>query len=122
MQDPTCVFCQIVAGTSPAEIIADWPDTIAIVPLDLVTPGHLLVIPKAHVEDFIHDPLVTATTVARAAELADSLRIDPANLITSAGDIATQDVFHLHFHLIPRRRNDKIRLPWHSGKHGEAAA
>jgi histidine triad (HIT) family protein len=122
MQDPTCVFCQIVAKTSPAEIVAEWPDTIAIAPLDPVTPGHRLIIPKAHVGSFIQDPQVTATTAARAAELADELHVGPANLITSAGWLATQSVFHLHFHLIPRRRNDRIRLPWHSGKHGEAAA
>ena len=38
------------------------------------------------------------------------------NLITSRGRAATQSVFHLHLHLVPRADNDGLALPWHSGK------
>lgn len=103
-----CVFCQIVAGEAPATVIREWPDAIAIVPLRPVAPGHVLVIPRTHVADATVDPDVTAVTMRRAAELA----VPPCNLITSAGRPATQTVFHLHIHVVPRRVGDGLALPW----------
>lgn len=110
MSDP-CVFCEIVAGRAPARIAAGWPDAVAIHPLNPVTPGHLLVIPQGHVADFRTDPAVSASVMARAAELASRMPGD-ANLITSAGEAATQTVPHLHLHLVPRRAGDGLALPW----------
>jgi len=103
-----CVFCAIVAGEAPATVIREWPDAIAIVPLRPVAPGHVLVIPRTHVADATVDPDVTAVTMRRAAELA----VPPCNLITSAGRPATQTVFHLHIHVVPRRVGDGLALPW----------
>jgi histidine triad (HIT) family protein len=107
-----CVFCRIIAGDALARIVASWPDAIAIVPLNPVVEGHLLVIPNAHVPDFTTDPTVTATAMARASTLAAELNIHPANLITSAGREATQSVWHLHVHLVPRAHGDGLALPW----------
>lgn len=106
-----CVFCAIVAGTEPATVIRSWPDAIAIVPLAPVTAGHWIVIPTACVADYTTDPVVTAATVARAAQLAATRQV-ASNLITSAGRAATQSIFHLHIHLVPRRDGDGIALPW----------
>lgn len=116
MSTPSCVFCQIVAGNSPATVVESWPDALAIVPLGPVTEGHVLVLPRAHVRDFVEDPVVTAAVMARAAQLAQTYDIAPANLITSAGRAATQSVFHLHVHVVPRRENDGLALPWYSGR------
>lgn len=106
-----CVFCKIVRGESPAQHLYRWHDAIAIVPLRPVTPGHVLVIPRVHVGDFTADPIVTAATMARAATLA-AAEDWQWNLITSAGEDATQTVFHLHVHLVPRRAGDGLTLPW----------
>jgi histidine triad (HIT) family protein len=103
-----CVFCAIVAGESPAEVVHEWRDVLAIVPLDPVVKGHVIVLPKDHVQDALADPFITATVVQRAAELAHR----PANIITSAGGAATQTVFHLHVHIVPRRAGDGLLLPW----------
>jgi histidine triad (HIT) family protein len=86
-------------------------------PLRPGRPGHVLVIPKTHVRDFQDDPIVTAATMARAAELGDG----QMNLITSAGEAATQTVFHLHVHLVPRTEGDGLTLPW-TGQHVAAQA
>ncbi|MFG3254938.1 HIT family protein [Streptomyces sp. NPDC048172] len=104
------MFCSIVAGRVPAEVVRAWDDVIAIVPLDPVTPGHVLVIPHTHVADIGEDPVVSARTMACAAELAGEL--EAANVITSKGSIATQTVFHLHVHVVPRREADALPLPW----------
>ena len=116
MSDPKCVFCRIISGALPSTKVAEWADAIAIVPLAPVTEarfppgeGHVLVIPKAHVSDYATDPIVTAATFGHAAELA---RGRDSNLITSKGAAATQTVFHLHVHLVPRVVGDALPLPW----------
>lgn len=106
-----CVFCQIVAGAEPANIVRRWKDTIAIVPLSPVVDGHLLVIPNRHVADFTTSLHVSGTTMVCAAQLAGQLD-KPMNLITSKGSEATQTVWHLHIHLVPRAAGDRLALPW----------
>lgn len=108
MSEFACVFCDIVAGRSPARYYRQWPDVIAIEPRDPVTDGHLLVIPKAHVNDALEDPAVTASVMHRAAEIGER----PCNLIANCGDAASQTVFHLHVHVVPRRVGDRLTLPW----------
>jgi len=107
-----CIFCQIVAGTATATVVRRWPAAMAIVPIGPVVPGHLLVIPTEHVRDFTSDPSVSAAVMAAAAEIGQP----PCNLITSAGAEATQSVFHLHLHVVPRAAGDGLALPWHSGR------
>lgn len=111
-----CPFCEIVSGRAPARIVEEWPEAIAIVPLNPVVDGHMLVLPREHVADFVADPKVSAATMLCAAELLAGM--GSYNLITSKGRPATQSVFHLHLHLIPREVNDGLSLPWYSGKSG----
>ncbi|MCF2130867.1 HIT domain-containing protein [Strepomyces sp. STD 3.1] len=105
-----CPFCAIMAGRASATIVRRWPDALAIVPLSAVTAGHMLVIPKEHVADVGVDPAVSAATMRRAAELAGDM--GACNIITSRGGLATQTVFHLHLHVLPRRSRDGLKLPW----------
>lgn len=107
---PGCVFCSIVAGRSPATIVREWPGVIAIRPLGPVTEGHVLVIPHRHVADAGVDPAVSGRVMEAAGELLAEL---PAgNIITSKGSPATQTVFHLHAHVVPRVVGDGLALPW----------
>lgn len=110
-----CVFCRIVAGTEPAQILHRVSGTLAIVPLNPVVPGHILVMPTIHVTDFTERPSVTAAVMHQAAWLAQEIG-GACNLITSKGKAATQSVFHLHVHLVPRKENDGLALPWYSGR------
>ena len=105
-----CVFCQIAAGEAPAEIVRENEVAVAFVPLDPVTPGHLLVVPRKHVRDALADPAITAVTMLVAAQTAQESY--PCNLITSAGREATQSIMHLHIHIVPRRDGDGLALPW----------
>lgn len=112
---PECVFCDIIAGEAPAEFVARAAYAVAIKPLKPVVEGHLLVLPVRHVADFSASPVVSAMTMEFAAELAQEMPGD-LNLITSRGRSATQSVYHLHLHLVPRRENDGLALPWYSGR------
>lgn len=107
----SCVFCRIVTGEARAEIYAQWDDAIAITPLYPVTPGHLLVVPIEHVTDFTSSPELTGEVMRHASWVAKACG-GSYNLITSAGAEATQTVFHLHVHLVPRRAGDGLLLPW----------
>ncbi|MFD8938576.1 HIT family protein [Streptomyces sp. NPDC059578] len=107
----TCVFCAIAAGEAPATVVHAWTDAIAIRPRSGgVNDGHLLVLPRTHVPDAGTDPDVTATVMRHAAQLM--AQHPNANLITSRGPAATQTVYHLHVHVVPREDGDGLPLPW----------
>lgn len=110
-----CPFCLIVDGLAPARIVRSWDDCLAFVPLGPVVEGHTLVVPRVHVKDFAEAPGITGMTAQRAAELAQDVG-GQANLITSMGESATQSVFHLHFHIVPRKKFDGLKLPWSGRK------
>ncbi|MGW0607780.1 HIT family protein [Streptomyces sp. NPDC002640] len=120
-EQPPCAFCAIAAGTAPAAIVREWPDALAIRPRSGgVTDGHVMVLPRVHVQDAGTDPDVTATVMRRAAELMADL--PAANLIISKGAAATQTVLHLHVHVVPRQEHDGLPLPWTPQHTARAAA
>lgn len=107
-----CVFCAIIAGLEPAEVVVDYSNAIVIVPRNPCAEGHVLVIPKGHVDDALVDPIVTGATFARASEYADEFGGGDCNMIVNAGPLAGQTVNHLHVHVVPRRPGDGLQLPW----------
>lgn len=112
MPDPsTCVFCEIVARRAPAQIVDETTNSLLIIPLGPVVAGHVLVIPKTHAADAAEWPALTGVVMTDAALWAARWGV-PFNLITSAGREATQSVFHLHIHYVPRAADDGLMLPW----------
>lgn len=115
-----CIFCKIIAGEEPAKFLSDGVSSIEIEPLNPVVDGHTIVIPRTHVADAFEDPNVSSMTMWDASmwtkmrSWRDS-RYESVNFITSVGKPATQSVFHLHIHVIPRAVNDGLALPWYSG-------
>ncbi len=112
-----CIFCKIVAGEIPAQIVDDDEHTLAFMDIAPATRGHLLVIPKLHTQDLWEigpDQLraVAATAQRLALQVRDRLGADGVNLINSCGSQAWQTVFHFHVHVIPRYTGDPLRLPW----------
>ncbi|WP_244190063.1 HIT family protein [Streptomyces hygroscopicus] len=119
---PDCPFCRIIHAGGPARIIHEWHDALAIVPRGgECTEDHLLALPCGHVVDFTTGPVVSATVQLRAAERAQRLG-GQWNYLTSCGLDATQTVFHLHGHLVPRAAGDGLALPWsHAAREQEPA-
>ncbi|MFD7510505.1 HIT domain-containing protein [Streptomyces sp. NPDC059853] len=120
---PDCPFYAIIHDGAPATIVREWADALAIVPRGGgCTDGHLLVLPRAHVADFTVDPVVSATVQLRAAELAAEIGGHGQwNYLTSCGPDATQTVYHLHLHVVPRTAGDGLSLPWTTTQTGAAA-
>lgn len=115
-----CPFCDRIAD-GDYEAFTDesnFPSVVWFEPLSPVTPGHMLFVPTRHVKDALADPYVTAITAEIAARwwarnwAARGDCDQDCNLITSVGEYATQTVWHLHFHLVPRRAGDGLHLPW----------
>jgi histidine triad (HIT) family protein len=103
-----CAFCRRIEAEEYDSLLNG---IVSFTPLNPVVPGHLLIVPTVHVADARANQLVTGMTFAEAARIARGIDSD-FNLITSAGPDATQTVFHLHVHLIPRRAGDGLKLPW----------
>ncbi|SHX07477.1 Histidine triad (HIT) protein [Mycobacteroides abscessus subsp. abscessus] len=80
-------------------------------PLDPVTEGHVLVISGSHDQDVSANPYGAQHLMGVAARYVRDTGIQ-ANIITSIGPDATQTVFHTHLHVVPRRLNDDLPLPW----------
>jgi histidine triad (HIT) family protein len=117
VSDPDCIFCKIVAGELPGQIVEEDERTIAFMDINPATRGHLLVIPRAHARNLLEvSPEDLGATMATAQRMAQrvSERLEPAgiNLINSCGAAAWQTVFHFHVHVIPRYEDDPLKLPW----------
>lgn len=113
-----CDFCAIARGEDQSvEVVCEAEGWIAFFPVDPATPGHTLVIPRAHVADLWDldaslgaDLMGAVVRVGRAITAA--LKPEGMNLITSAGTAAEQTVFHLHLHVVPRWTRDGFGQIW----------
>lgn len=117
MSSADCIFCKIVAGELPANVIAENDRAIAIADINPATRGHALVLPRAHamdIRDIPGDDLAQCIALAQALSRRAVERLGAAgvNLLHSAGAAAWQTVFHFHIHVIPRYPGDPLRLPW----------
>ncbi len=112
-----CIFCAIVAGDAPAEIVDSDEHTLSFMDINPATPGHALVIPCAHSADLIEidDADLERTTVAArrlAARMDSALKPAGFNVLNACRQAAWQTVFHFHLHVIPRYEDDPLKLPW----------
>ena len=112
----SCVFCDIVAGHAPASILFQDERTIAFLDHRPVTPGHMLVVPRRHAA-FLADldpedgaQLFRVGLRGAAALRASSLRCEGVNFHLADGEVAGQEVFHVHLHVLPRFTGDGFGL------------
>lgn len=106
-----CIFCEIVAGNSPATVLWHNNFSMIIEPLNPVTKGHVIAIPYTHVANFSDEWITSAEVMEAVFQYTRNLGTD-YNIITSSGVFATQTVHHLHIHVVPRRPGDGLLLPW----------
>lgn len=111
MSEPShedCLFCGIVAGTVPADVVHESDAALAIRDIDPQAPTHVLVIPRDHHPDAgtqAHDdPDSLAELVRVARDVADQEGLDGHyRLVFNTGSGAGQTVFHTHLHLLGGR-------------------
>ena len=111
------MFCGIVAGSIPSQMIDSDERTVAFMDINPATPGHALVVPRVHSADLLEISSEDLTATALAAQrlarrMKDVLKADGINLINACGAAAWQTVFHFHIHVVPRYEDDPLKLPW----------
>lgn len=124
--DPNCLFCKIVAKEIPSTIIHEDEYTLAFLDIAPVNPGHTLIVPKEHSENFVEtdeETVCRVYTVAQQIAKAQraTLDVDGLNITTNSGAAAGQSVFHWHVHVIPRYENDGHSM-WKHGEYKEGKA
>jgi len=105
-----CIFCRIVAGKAPADIIHKDEMVTAFHDANPQAPVHILVIPNEHLESIgdihsEHDGLLGRMfSVANQLAVQEGIAQSGYRLVTNRGDHGGQSVYHLHLHLLGGRR------------------
>jgi histidine triad (HIT) family protein len=112
-----CLFCRIVVGEEQAERVDEDELTLAFMDAFPASDGHVLVIPKRHLETIydLQQPEADAvwrTTIRLARAIRSRLRPDGLTLRQANGRLGGQHIMHFHMHLIPR---------YTAGDHGDQA-
>ena len=110
-----CVFCEILAGTSPASFTYQDDTVVAFMDVQPITHGHMLVVPREHavlMADLNETVAMRTFRVARklSSVVRSALGAGGVNLFVADGEIAFQDVPHFHVHVIPRYPKDGFGL------------
>ena len=118
-----CLFCKIVKGELPSSKLYEDEDTLAFLDLFPVNKGHSLVIPKEHYETIFDVPSEILSKVSPVMKnVADAVKkgvnADGISIAQSNGKDAGQVIPHIHFHVMPRFKDDGLKL-WPQGKYEE---
>ena len=107
-----CIFCQIVEGTAPSSKVYEDDICLAFMDIQPVNPGHVLVIPKVHSNDLSDLPAPTGAYLFQIAQrivlslTKTNVKNEGIDLFLAHGEVAGQEVFHVHLHVIPRYAGD----------------
>ena len=108
-----CIFCKIINGEIPSYKIYEDENSLAF--LDIVDDaiGHTLVIPKKHYENILDIDNETLSKVIAVVKKISNHYVENCgytgvNIMNASGKDAQQSVFHLHFHIIPRKDGDNM--------------
>jgi len=112
-----CVFCRILKGEIPAQKVHEDEKTFAILDINPVAPGHVLVMPKAHFATWtdLPDDVLSALSLSSRRIAQAVLKAQGAegfNLLMNNHKCSGQAIFHAHFHVIPRRTGDGVKYNW----------
>lgn len=110
-----CIFCEIVAGRIPAKIVNETERTVTFLDISPVARGHSLIVAKNHFDDVSEtdeEVLKEMIVVAKAmgTRIKSKLGATGYNIFNASGEDAQQTVPHVHFHIVPRYKNDPLDL------------
>lgn len=122
-----CIFCKLANGIYPTAKVYEDERFTALMDIEPAAKGHVLVMPKKHVENLLtadSETVAAALPVVRKIALAvkEALCCDGVNVLQNTGVAAGQSVFHLHFHIIPRYTDDGVLIPWEKQSYQDGEA
>ena len=104
---PDCIFCSIILGTIPADVVYRDEDVMAFNDLNPQAPTHVLLLPTIHVENAAElarvSPKIIAALFLAADEIASQGGLSGYRTLFNTGAAAGQSVFHVHLHLLGGR-------------------
>lgn len=111
-----CTFCDLIHGAAEVSICHEDADAIAFMDIQPVNNGHVLVVPRQHIESLRDVPMSLAThifevTMRLAGAVTKVSGCPDLNIVVSSGEAAGQDEPHFHVHIIPRRQGDGFDIP-----------
>ncbi len=107
-----CVFCSIVAGEVQADVVLDEPDLVAFLDRRPVFKGHVLLVPRRHVDTLLDLPAdLHATLLGATQRLAAAVveALGAQGTFVAVNNVVSQSVPHLHVHVVPRTKGDGLR-------------
>ena len=110
---PDCIFCDVVAGRSPAREVYSDENVVGFLDIRPVMRGHTLLVPRTHSRGLVDlAPEAGGQLFAAGQKVAGAMRhavgADWVNLLVNDGRAAMQTVFHTHLHVVPRHNGDKL--------------
>lgn len=122
---PDCLFCAIAAGAQPAHLVLDTPEVVGFLDVRPVFKGHVLVVPRRHVDtlaDLPDELMVPFFTAARSVAAAVRTAYDAQGSFVAVNNVVSQSVPHLHVHVVPRTKGDGLRgFFWPRTKYADEA-
>jgi len=112
LNDPDCIFCQIVTGQRPAHVLLESEHAISFLDARPVFPGHSLLVPRDHYETLADlPPSLLGEFFADAQRLAVAVEagMEAKGTFVAMNNRISQSVPHLHVHVVPRRPKDGLR-------------
>ena len=114
-QKKDCIFCKMSSGEIQVEKIMETDNFFVIKDKFPSSEGHSLIISKKHYENLLHFPSILGNELIALAkdlyvQLSKETKSEGFNLVQNNFKAAGQVIPHLHFHIIPRKQNDKVRL------------
>jgi histidine triad (HIT) family protein len=115
MIEENCIFCKIGKGEIISEKIYESDNFIAILDKFPLAEGHTLIIPKKHFETILDMPnslgIELLDNIKRISlKLIEEEKAEGFNVIQSNYEVAQQEIPHLHFHIIPRKKGDNLNI------------
>ncbi len=108
----SCVFCAVVAGATPSFPVAGTDDAVAFLDTRPVFPGHVLVVPRRHIEVLGDMPLESLGGFFRFVQrIAGAVErgLGAGGTFVAINNRVSQSVPHLHVHVVPRTKGDGLR-------------
>jgi histidine triad (HIT) family protein len=112
-----CIFCEISKGNEASWKVYEDDSVYAFLDIHPASKYHTLIIPKNHYENIFDIPVdelekVMVVIKKLSVLYKGKLGIDNVQIINSSGSEAQQDVFHVHFHIVPRKKDDGQDIKW----------
>lgn len=117
MKDDNCLFCKIAGGEIPSTTIYEDDEFRVFLDIYPATKGHALIVTKEHYSNIFELPAdVAGRLFGKATQIANVLKevlhLEGMNILQNNGEIAGQTIFHFHLHLIPRYKDDGVKVGW----------